>query len=190
MPDTHAEQRSAIHGDALKKLAACGQSCWLDDLSRRIMAEGELSRLVAEGVRGVTANAATVAKAITSGTDYDADIKRAATEGRSAAQIYETLVTADIRKACDILRPVYDQSGGGDGFVSLEVSPHLADNTDGSIAEAKRLWAAVDRPNLFIKIPGTKPGVPAIEELLFEGVNVTSPSCSPSSGMRPSRTPF
>jgi transaldolase len=112
MPDTHAEQRSAIHGDALKKLAACGQSCWLDDLSRRIMAEGELSRLVAEGVRGVTANPATVAKAITSGTDYDADIKRAATEGRSAAQIYETLVTADIRKACDILRPVYDQSGG------------------------------------------------------------------------------
>jgi transketolase len=172
MPDTHAEQRSAIRGDALKKLAACGQSCWLDDLSRRIMAEGELSRLVAEGVRGVTANPATVAKAITSGTDYDADIKRAATEGRSAAQIYETLVTADIRKACDILRPVYDQSGGGDGFVSLEVSPHLADNTDGSIAEAKRLWAAVDRPNLFIKIPGTKPGVPAIEELLFEGVNV------------------
>ncbi|MGH7037397.1 MAG: transaldolase [Stellaceae bacterium] len=172
MPDKIADKASAAGGNALRRLAACGQSCWLDDLSRRMMADGEFSRLIAAGVRGVTANPATVAKAMTSGTDYDTDIRRAAAAGRAAPEIYEALVTADIRRACDILRPVYDDSDGGDGFVSLEVSPHLANDTGGSIAEAKRLWAAVDRPNLFIKIPGTRAGVPAIEELLFDGVNI------------------
>ena len=174
MPDTHSEKlrHSGVRDNSLQKLAACGQSPWLDDLSRRMMTEGELERLVAEGVRGVTANPATMAKAITSGMDYNADIRRAAATGASAAEIYESLFTADIRRACDILRPVYDASHGADGFVSLEVSPYLADDTGGSIAEAKRLWVAVARPNLFIKIPGTKASVPAIEELLFEGINV------------------
>jgi transaldolase len=172
MPDRHATQPSDTGDNALKQLAAYGQSCWLDDLSRRMMAEGRLSRFVAQGIRGVTANPATVARAITSGTDYFADIERAAAAGRSTPEIYEALVTADIRQACDIFRPVYDESDGEDGFVSLEVSPRLADDTGGSIAEAKRLWAAVDRPNLFIKIPGTEAGVPAIGELLFEGINV------------------
>ena len=137
-----------------------------------MMQEGQLSRLIAKGIRGVTANPATMARAITSGSDYVADIKRAAAAGRSAPEIYEALVTADIRQACDIFRPVSEESDRGDGFVSLEVSPRLADDTGGSIAEAKRLWAAVDRPNVFIKIPGTEAGVPAIEELLFEGINV------------------
>lgn len=172
MPDKIAGRASAAGENALRQLAACGQSCWLDDLSRRMMDDGQFSRLIEEGVRGVTANPATVAKAITSGTDYDTDIRQAAAAGRAAPEIYEALVTADIRRACDILRPVYDDSEGGDGFVSLEVSPQLADDTGGSIAEAKRLWAAVDRPNLFIKIPGTRAGVPAIEELLFDGVNI------------------
>ena len=157
-------------GNALKKLAAYGQSCWLDDLSRR-MIEGEVSRFVAEGVCGVAANPATMARAITSGTDYDADIRHAAA-GRSTSEIYDALLTSDVRRACDILRPVYEESRGEDGFVSLEVSPWLADDTGGSIAEAKRFWVAVDRPNLFIKIPGTAAGVPAIEELLFDGINI------------------
>ena len=171
MPDTRSAQTS-VTGNALKKLAACGQSCWLDDLSRRMMTEGELSRFVGEGVCGVTANPATMARAITSGTDYDADIQRAAAASRSTSEIYHALLTSDVRRACDILRPVYEESGGEDGFVSLEVSPRLADDTGGSIAEAKRFWAAVDRPNLFIKIPGTAAGVPAIEELLFDGINI------------------
>jgi transaldolase len=166
------ESLASTGDNALRKLAACGQSCWLDNLSRQMMTDGELSHLVALGVRGVTANPATVAKAIATGADSDTDIRQAAAASRTALEIYEALVTADIREACNILWPVYDESRGADGYVSLEVSPLLADDTDGSIAEARRLWAAVDRPNLFIKIPGTKAGVPAIEELLFEGVNI------------------
>lgn len=137
-----------------------------------MMREGELSRLVALGVCGVTANPAILVKAIASGADSDTDIKQAAAASRTAPEIYEALVTTDIREACDILRPVFDERRGADGYLSLEVSPLLADDTDGSIAEARRLWAAVDRPNLFIKIPGTKAGVLAIEELLFEGINI------------------
>src|SRR5579875_3017932 len=157
--------------NALSQLVALGQSCWLDDLSRRLLASGELARLVEQGVRGVTSNPATFAKAIESG-DYDRDIERAAAAGRTAAEIYEELAVADIRAACDILRRVYDESGGLDGYVSLEVSPRLAHDTAASIAEARRLAARVERPNLFIKIPGTPAGLPAIEELLFEGINV------------------
>jgi transketolase len=157
--------------NALSQLVALGQSCWLDDLSRRLLASGELARLVEQGVRGVTSNPATFAKAIESG-DYDRDIERAAAAGRTAAEIYEELAVADIRAACDILRRVYDESDGLDGYVSLEVSPRLAHDTAASIAEARRLAARVERPNLFIKIPGTPAGLPAIEELLFEGINV------------------
>jgi transaldolase len=189
MPDRHAEQASATRSNALGKLAAYGQSCWLDDLSRRMMAEGELSRLVAEGVRGVTANPATMAKAITSGADYDAEIRHAAAAGRGTSEIYEALVTADTRRACDILRPVYEESRGEDGFVSLEVSPWLAADTGGSIAEAKRLWAAVDRPNLFIKIPGTAAGVPACRRsrnCCSTPSTSTSRCCFPSTATRPS----
>src|SRR5690348_6667570 len=119
MSDKIAHGATATGGNALRQLAACGQSCWLDDLSRQMMANGELSRLVADGVRGITANPATAARAIRSGTDYDADIRRAVAAGRAAPEIYEALVTADIRRACDMLRPVYDDSNGGDGFVSL-----------------------------------------------------------------------
>lgn len=158
--------------NAMAKLAAYGQSCWLDDLSRGMMARGELSRYVQSGIRGVTANPATAARALTSGAEYTDEIRKLAQQGRSAPEVYEALVTADIRMACDILTPVYEETAGQDGFVSLEVSARLANNTNGSIAEAKRLWAAVDRPNLFIKIPGTEAGVPAIEELLFEGINI------------------
>src|SRR5205823_1978955 len=133
---------------------------------------GELARRVAEGLRGITSNPTIFEKAIAEGGDYDGDVARAAAAGRPAPEIYEELTSTDVRNACDILRPAYDESNGTDGFVSLEVSPHLAHNTPASIEEARRLWARVDRPNLFIKIPGTPAGVPAIEQLLFEGINI------------------
>ncbi len=174
MPDTHVEHRpaSTSQKNTLMQLAAHGQSCWLDDLTRRMIRNGELAELVDQGVRGVTANPATFAKAIIGGREYDADIERAAASGLDPVAIYERLATADVRDACDILRPVYDETEGLDGFVSLEVSPHLAHDAQASIGEARRLWEAVDRPNLFIKIPGTAEGVPAIEQLLFEGINI------------------
>jgi transaldolase/glucose-6-phosphate isomerase len=150
-----------------------GQSYWLDSLGREMIRGGELERRVREqGLRGVTSNPAIFHKAISSGSDYDDQIAELAGGGSSVEAIYETLVVTDIRDACDLLRPVYEESGGVDGYVSLEVSPHLAHDTEGSLVEARHLWAAVDRPNLMVKIPGTPAGVPAIEELLYEGINV------------------
>jgi transketolase len=157
----------------MAELVDHGQSCWMDDLSRRMIASGDLARRVAdEGLRGITSNPTIFEKAVAQGADYDADIARVAAAGLSSDQIYEELLTTDVRNACDILRPVYDATQGVDGFVSLEVSPHLAHDTQASLAEARRLWGRVDRPNMFIKIPGTAAGVPAVEELLFEGINV------------------
>lgn len=155
------------------ELLTQGQSCWMDDLTRRMIRSGDLTRRVTEeGLRGITSNPAIFEKAVAEGADHDQDIAHAAAAGRSPAGIYEELISADVRDACDILRPVYEESDGVDGFVSLEVSPHLAHNTEASIEEARRLWKLVGRPNLFIKIPGTPAGVPAIEQLLFEGINV------------------
>lgn len=171
MSDT-TRSPAAPRANALRLLAAHGQSCWIDDLSRRMLRTGELARLVEAGVSGVTANPATFGKAIIESDEYDLEIEHGAAAGRSVEQIYDELVTADIRDACDILRPVYDATDMLDGYVSLEVSPHLAHNAEGSIAEGRRLFAIVSRPNLFIKIPGTKAGLPAIEQLLFEGINV------------------
>lgn len=171
MPDSVAPN-PAKRSERLAALATVGQSCWLDDLSRRMLADGELKRLVEQGVTGVTANPATFGKAIGAGSEYGAEIGKLAGQDLAPAEIYERLAAADVRDACDVLRPVYDGTGGRDGFVSLEVSPHLAHDTQSSIAEGQRLWAAVGRPNLFIKIPGTVAGLPAIEELLFEGINV------------------
>ena len=158
--------------NALKAMLALGQSCWIDDLSRKMIRSGELARLVDAGVRGVTSNPATFKKAMEDLQNYGDDIAELAMSGASAAEIYEELAAADVRNACDILRPVFDQSGGADGFVSLEVSPQLARDTRGSIEQAKRLWSRVGRPNLFIKIPGTAEGAMAVEELIFEGINV------------------
>jgi transaldolase / glucose-6-phosphate isomerase len=157
----------------LRQLADVGQSFWLDNLSRELIDSGELQSLIDEdGLRGITSNPTIFEKAFSSGDAYDSEISRLAGEGRSVEDVFEELAIADIRDAADMLRPVYDQSGGADGFVSLELPPSLAYDTEGSIAEAKRLFGAVDRPNVMIKVPGTSAGVPAIETLLTDGVNV------------------
>lgn len=159
--------------NGLQELLEAGQSVWLDNLSREILRNGELARRVAEeGIRGVTSNPAIFHKAISQGHDYDDDIARFAAEGLDAKAAYERLAVADVRDACDVLRPVWEASAGVDGYVSLEVSPHLANDTAGTLEEAVRLNAAVDRENLLIKIPGTPAGVPAIRQAVFEGVNV------------------
>jgi len=157
----------------LLKLIEHGQSYWIDNLTRGMIQSGELKRRVTEeGLRGVTSNPAIFNKAISKSKDYNDQIEKGGAARRSVREIYEEIVTTDVRNACDVLRPVYDQTNGIDGYVSLEVSPHLGHDTEGSIREARQLHKTVDRPNLFIKIPGTPAGVPAIEELLFEGINV------------------
>ncbi|MFQ5889056.1 MAG: bifunctional transaldolase/phosoglucose isomerase [Gemmatimonadota bacterium] len=157
----------------LLQLIDCGQSYWIDNLSRRLIRSGDLERRVrAEGLRGVTSNPAIFCKAISAGTDYDEQVRELVDAGRPLEEIYEELVVTDIREACDVLRRVYDSSDGADGFVSLEVSPYLVHDTEASCEEARRLWSSVDRPNLLIKIPGSPAGVPAVERLLYEGINV------------------
>ncbi len=159
--------------DPLIELARLGQSFWLDKLSRDMIASGELARWMSEcGLRGVTSNPKIFHDAIAASDAYEADIASAVAEGLDTPAIYERLATTDVRNACDVLRPVYDETDGADGFVSLEVSPHLAHDGPDSVAEAHRLWDAVARPNLMIKIPGTLEGLDAIEELLYDGINV------------------
>lgn len=157
----------------LRKLANYGQSYWMDDLSRDLLRSGDLPRRIRdEGLAGITSNPAIFSQAIGGSTAYDEHIARSARAGRSALQIYEELTSQDIRDACDALLPVYQATGGVDGYVSLEVSPLLARDTTGSITEGAHLAKLVDRPNLMIKIPGTAEGVPAAEELLYRGINV------------------
>ena len=157
----------------LHDLHAHGQSVWLDYLSRDLVDSGELARLVAdEGVRGMTSNPTIFQEAIKGSDTYDADVRRLGADGHTPAAMFEAIAVDDISAACDVMRPVFDESGRTDGFVSLEVSPRLAHDTQGTIDEARRLAAAVDRPNLMIKVPATPAGLPAVETLLTEGVNV------------------
>jgi len=159
----------------LQQILQCGQSIWLDSISRDLINSGELQRLVSEDkLRGVTSNPTIFEQAITRGNSYDEALRALlkADAQQSDKALYEALAVADIRKATDVLRPVYDATEGGDGYVSLEVSPHLAHDTDGTIAEAKRLWDAVQRPNLMIKIPATPAGIPAIAQSLGAGLNI------------------
>ncbi len=152
-----------------------GQAVWLDFIERDLVTGGGLAGLVEDdGVRGVTSNPSIFHAAITGGGAYDNAIGTLLAEspGISTTELYEALAIEDIRAAADVLRPVYDGSGGGDGFVSLEVSPHLADDTGGTVEEARRLWREVDRPNLMIKVPATSAGLPAIERLIADGINV------------------
>jgi len=156
----------------LHELAALGQAVWLDYIRRAFIEAGDLRALIDQGVRGVTSNPAIFEKAIAGSTDYDVDIRRLVGEGKSVGEIYEALVLDDIRQAADLLRPLYDQTDGRDGFVSLEVSPTLAHDTAGTIADAQRLFTTVDRPNVMIKIPATPAGNPAIETVIATGISV------------------
>jgi transaldolase/glucose-6-phosphate isomerase len=159
--------------NSLRELERQGQSVWLDYLDAKILAGGELERLIGDGLSGLTSNPAIFEKAIGDTADYDERISAAVAKGvRSPIDLYEGLAVQDIQAAADQFRPVFDRFAGRDGFVSLEVSPRLAMDTAGTIAEARRLWRAVDRPNLMVKVPGTAPGVPAVEALIGEGVNV------------------
>ncbi|MEJ2505058.1 MAG: transaldolase, partial [Ignavibacteriaceae bacterium] len=157
----------------LIKLLDYGQSYWLDNLTRGKIKKGEIkNRVTQQGLRGITSNPSIFNKAISKGNDYDAQIKQLVREKKSVREIYEALTVKDVQDACDILKSVYDESNGTDGFVSLEVSPYLARDTEGTIEEARRLFSKVARPNCFIKIPGTDEGVPAIEQCLYEGINI------------------
>lgn len=157
----------------LHHLITLGQSYWMDNLTRGMIRSGELQQRVTEqGLRGITSNPAIVQQAISGSHDYERPITELMGQGLTASDIYEQLVVMDVQEACDILRPVYEASEGVDGFVSLEVSPRLAHDTVGTMQEARRLAHTVDRPNVLIKIPGTPAGVPAIEQMLYEGINI------------------
>ena len=150
-----------------------GQSVWMDNLSRDLLQSGELAQLIeSRDVHGITSNPAIFEKAIAGNAIYDTDIEAGIRAGKSVEEIYESLVFEDIRNACDVLMPIYNASSGVDGYVSLEVPPNLAHNTDGTLREARRYHAAIQRPNLMIKIPGTPSGVPAVEAAISEGINV------------------
>ncbi|MGH7258958.1 MAG: transaldolase [Nitrospiraceae bacterium] len=157
----------------LFQLAACGQSYWLDNLSRRMIRSGELTRRVSEeGLRGITSNPTTFHTAITGSADYDRQIEELARAGVTTKDLFEALMVSDVQEACDLLRPVYESSDRLDGYVSLEVSPHFAHDAHRTMDHARRLFGLVSRPNVTIKIPGTPAGVPAIEEMLYEGLNI------------------
>ena len=162
-----------MRDNPLTRLSALGQSVWLDYIRRGLITSGELKRMIEEdGLRGMTSNPTIFEKAIGGTHEYDTDIEALARQGKNVNEIYESLSQQDIRAAADQFRSVYDQTDGRDGYVSLEVNPHLAHDTEGTIAEARRLWTAVHRPNIFIKVPGTKEGLPAIRQLISEGMNV------------------
>ncbi len=159
-------------GDLLQQLLASGQSYWLDNLTRHMITSGELAHWIRErGLRGITANPTTFRDALTS-QDYDRHIASMVHDGCSTKHVFEALLVADVQQACDLLYDVYRETDGLDGFVSLEVSPHLAHDTRATMAEARRYVEHVNRPNLYIKIPATDAGIPAIEQLLYEGIAI------------------
>ncbi len=156
----------------LHELHAAGQSIWLDFINRDMLGDGELARRIAEDdLTGMTSNPSIFEKAMAEGTSYDSQLGEIGAD-LSPAEAFEILSTDDVRRACDLFRPVYDATGGKDGFVSLEVSPGMAHDTEGTIAEAHRLWATVDRPNVMIKVPGTSEAMEAIRRLTASGMNV------------------
>src|SRR3954471_21092265 len=158
----------------VKALEAHGQSVWLDFLARGFIVKGDLKKLIdSDGVKGVTSNPSIFEKAIGSSDEYDGSIGKSLKAGdRHVAELFEQLAIEDIRNAADVLRPVYDDLDGNDGFVSLEVSPYLAMDTKGTIAEAERLWKEVDRSNLMVKVPATPEGLPAIQHLTGKGISI------------------
>jgi transaldolase / glucose-6-phosphate isomerase len=162
----------ARENSKLAALRDLGQSIWLDFISRDLLDSGGLRDLVEQGVAGMTTNPTIFDKTVEKGSSHDDRISALTRRGLGAAAITDELILADVREACDLLRPVFDHAGHDDGYVSIEVPPGLAYDTDGTIAEARRLWDAVDRPNLMVKIPGTPPGLPAIRRTIADGLNI------------------
>jgi transaldolase len=159
--------------NSLEDLTTAGVSIWLDDLSRQLLTTGALRRLVEDRhVVGITSNPTIFANAIGGSDDYTDQIRELGQRETAPAEVLRLLTVADVRSACDVLRPVYDATGSVDGRVSIEVDPRLAHDTDQAIAEARLLWRLVDRPNLFVKIPGTQAGLPAIAQCLAEGISI------------------
>jgi transaldolase len=157
----------------LQKLNSLGQSIWYDFIRRDLFTSGKLDRLIREdALTGMTSNPTIFQKAIAETELYDEDIRRLGGEGRDVQRIFDGLAVADVSRAADAFRPVYDHAKGNDGFVSIEVGPHLALDTKGTIEEARRLWKECGRPNVMVKIPGTKEGVPAIRQCLEDGINI------------------
>src|SRR3954453_3228069 len=164
---------SAGVNERLAALTEQGTAVWLDQIRRSLIEDGELGRLRDEySLRGVTSNPAIFEKAILGSPDYDDDRRAMAQEGLTRQEIYERIAIQDVQMAADTLRPVYDELDGYDGYVSFEVMPHLAHDTEATLAQAREYWSRVDRPNVMIKIPGTFEGLPAIEEATYEGINV------------------
>lgn len=173
MDTSYHEQYSSNSSNTLIRLLNLGQSYWLDNLTRGKISSGEIkNRVEQQGLRGITSNPSIFNKAISDGHDYDDQIKMLVHQDKNAFEVYDHLTIKDVQDACDILRPVHQESDGVDGYVSLEVSPYLARDTEGTLKEARRLFTEVYRPNCFIKVPGTAEGIPAIEQLLYEGINI------------------
>lgn len=167
-------KRSKImNNNPLLKIKEYGQSIWMDHLNRSLIESGELKQAIENyGLRGITSNPTIFEKAIAGNQVYDGDIEAGIKAGKSVEEIYESLIFEDIRKTCDLFRPIYEESGGLDGYVSIEVSPHLARDTQGTLEEAIRFYRAIDRENVMIKIPGTPEGFPAVEQAIARGINV------------------
>ena len=162
-----------IENNPLLQIQKFGQSIWLDFISRGMLTSGELKEMIKkDGLRGVTSNPAIFEKAIDDSHDYDNAISKLVRDGKSVEQIYSTLTVEDVQQTADLFNTVYKQTNFSDGYVSLEVSPHLAHDTMGTINEARRLWSDVNRPNVLIKVPATLEGLPAIRQLISEGINV------------------
>ena len=160
--------------NTIERLAELGQSIWFDNISRGMINTGELAALVGQGLRGVTSNPTIFEKAISGSKDYDAQLKQLLERSpeMETSEIIEALMVKDIQAAADVLMPVYERTNGGDGFVSIEVSPGNARDTEATVEEARRLWTLVQRKNLMVKIPATREGLPAIEQMLSEGINI------------------
>ncbi len=159
--------------ESIKKLTALGQSIWYDNIQRKLLENGELKAMIERGdIRGVTSNPSIFNAAIAKSTDYDSALMPLAWAGWDAEKIFWQLATEDIKAACDAFAPLYEESNGGDGYVSLEVSPYLAHDTEATAAQAQQLWARVARKNLMVKIPATKEGIPAIRKAIAAGVNI------------------
>lgn len=167
------DQKENVQMNTLQELAALGQSVWYDNVSRQLVRGGELAKLIAEGVTGVTSNPAIFERAISQSNLYDPAI-RGAKPDSDAKALFRSLAIEDIEGACDAFLPLHMQSRGNDGFVSIEVSPHLADDVEGTITEAHLLWTSINRPNLLIKVPATDAGVSALRSLIAQGINVNA----------------